>query len=70
MLVDKVPHDLVQHRGPDFADVVNLVVRVRGHVHVRVHAGLRRVQVVSDAGRVVVDPGTETVIGVASVGVL
>lgn len=70
MLVDEVPHDLVQHSGPDLTDVVNLVVRVGGGVHVGVHGELGRVQVVADAGRVVVDPGAEAVIRVAGVSLL
>lgn len=67
VLVDEVPHDLVEDGSPDFADVVHLVVGVEGSVLVRVDIQVRRVQVVSDTGIVVVHPRAQAVVGLTGV---
>lgn len=68
VLVDQVPQDLVQHGGPGLADVVDLVLGVEGGVSVGVGGQAGREQDRADTGRVVVDPGTHGVVGVAGVG--
>lgn len=67
VLVNQVPHDLVEHGGPGLANVVDLVLGVEGGVGVGVGGQAGREEDGADAGRVVVHPGAHGVVGVARV---
>lgn len=62
MLVDQVPHHLVQHSRPNSADGVHLGELVDISVDVRVGGQGSRVRVCADSSRAVVDPRTHWVV--------
>lgn len=67
-LVDKVPHDLVQHGSPDGSDSVDGGHAVGVSVDVWVNRGASRVRVGADSSGVVVDPSAHGVALGTSVG--
>ena len=68
MRVDEVPHDFVEHGGPDGADGVDFVELVGAAVGVRVRGQAGRVEVGPETLGVAEDPLAEREVGGAGVG--
>ena len=65
--LNKSPHEVVEHGGPDGTDLVDFTEAVDGGVHVGVGLEVSGVQVCSDTLGVVSSPGTHGVVGVFGV---
>lgn len=65
--LDKSPHEVVEHGGPDGTDLVDLTEAVDGGVHVGVGLEVSGVEVGTDTLGVVGSPGTHGVVGVLGV---